>query len=421
MPNFLETDRLVLRPFTTDDLEHLVELDSDPRVMTFLTGGKPTPRATYVENLPLMIAGRGRLERWIWAAREKASGVFVGWFSLRPDPAGDPDEAELGYRLRHAAWGRGLATEGAARLLEVAFEELGLRRVHAQTMSVNLASRRVMEKLGLTYVRTFFDDWPEVIAGAEHGEVEYELTRLAWDWRADAWRLRALARRLPDIPRWVELRAGLLRGEGEVFGLTETPELSFVYRDGDGETVLLFGPPDEAAFAQALTHDVEAVLAGSEQAAWLAERLPDWTFERGLLHLSADPSRLPLPDAGDVRFVDVTALADVPLPDDLREELATYPDGAPVSASFVDGRPVAFCYPGAVTETLWDVSIDTVPQFQRQGHAGLCAAHMIAHMGAQGRAAVWDAVEDNPASWKLAEKLGFTRMDEIAIFTAPGA
>ncbi len=184
MPNVLATERLLLRPFTEGDLENLVELDADPQVMAFLTGGKPTPREVYVENLPGMIAGRGRLDCWIWAAVEKASGGFVGWFSLRPDPARGPDEAELGYRLRRAAWGQGYATEGAALMVEKAFADFGLERVFALTMSVNLASRRVMEKVGLTYVRTFFDDWPEVIAGAEHGDVEYALTRADWDLRA---------------------------------------------------------------------------------------------------------------------------------------------------------------------------------------------------------------------------------------------
>ncbi|MDP3855003.1 GNAT family N-acetyltransferase [Phenylobacterium sp.] len=180
MRNFLETGRLTLRPFQAGDLDALVGLDSDPAVMAFLTGGKATPREVYEERLPGMMAGRGRLDCWIWAAIEKASGDFVGWFSLRPDPARGPDEAELGYRLRRAVWGRGYATEGAALMVEKAFTDFGLERVFALTMSVNLASRRVMDKVGLTYLRTFFDDWPEVIAGAEHGDVEYALTRADW-------------------------------------------------------------------------------------------------------------------------------------------------------------------------------------------------------------------------------------------------
>jgi RimJ/RimL family protein N-acetyltransferase len=48
-------------------------------------------------------------------------------------------------------------------------------------MTVNLGSRRVMEKAGLKYVRTFFQDWPEVIEGGEHGDVEYALEKADWE------------------------------------------------------------------------------------------------------------------------------------------------------------------------------------------------------------------------------------------------
>ena len=87
----------------------------------------------------------------------------------------------MGYRLRGSAWGRGYATEGSRALIRKDFTELGARRVLAETMAVNLASRRVMEKSGLKYVRTFHVNWSEPLAGAEHGEVEYALTRAAWE------------------------------------------------------------------------------------------------------------------------------------------------------------------------------------------------------------------------------------------------
>ncbi|HEX4816952.1 MAG TPA: GNAT family N-acetyltransferase, partial [Nonomuraea sp.] len=98
----------------------------------------------------------------------------------RPAAGGPADEPELGYRLHRRAWGKGYATEGSRALIDKAFGELGARRVFAQTMAVNLRSRRVMEKCGLRHVRTFFADWPEVIDGSEHGEVEYELLRADW-------------------------------------------------------------------------------------------------------------------------------------------------------------------------------------------------------------------------------------------------
>ena len=74
-----------------------------------------------------------------------------------------------------------MATEGAKELIDLAFASLGADRVWAQTMTVNTASRRVMEHCGLRYVRTFHLEWAEPIAGTEHADVEYEMTRAAWD------------------------------------------------------------------------------------------------------------------------------------------------------------------------------------------------------------------------------------------------
>ena len=79
------------------------------------------------------------------------------------------------------SWGKGYATEGSRALVERAFRELGAERVTAETMAVNAASRRVMEKAGLRYVRTFHQDWPDKIDGDEHGDVEYALTRAEWE------------------------------------------------------------------------------------------------------------------------------------------------------------------------------------------------------------------------------------------------
>lgn len=64
--------------------------------------------------------------------------------------------------------------------MDSAFAELGAERVVATTMAVNAASRRVMEKAGLRYVRTFFEEWPEYLEGAEHGDVEYAVSRAEW-------------------------------------------------------------------------------------------------------------------------------------------------------------------------------------------------------------------------------------------------
>ena len=185
MQIFLETERLVLRRFTEDDVDNLVELDSDPDVMHFITGGRPTPRSEIESDvLPTFL---GYYERFagfgFWAAIEKSSGRFVGWFHFRPTPDGPANEVELGYRLLKSVWGKGYATEGSRALIDKGFAELGVERVVAFTMSVHVASRRVMEKAGLRLVRTFHQPWPDYIEGEEEGDVEYALLRSEWESR----------------------------------------------------------------------------------------------------------------------------------------------------------------------------------------------------------------------------------------------
>ncbi|NYH43768.1 RimJ/RimL family protein N-acetyltransferase [Micromonospora jinlongensis] len=174
------TERLRFRRLTMADVDALVDLDSDPEVMRFLSGGVATPLATVRdEQLPRLLAqyerhpGLGR-----WAALDRGTGDFLGWFAL--DPSADGTEAELGYRLRRSTWGLGLATEGSRALVRYAFDTVGVRRVWAETMTINERSRRVMAKAGLGYLRTFHLQWDDPIPGTEHGEVEYELRAEEW-------------------------------------------------------------------------------------------------------------------------------------------------------------------------------------------------------------------------------------------------
>jgi len=187
-----ETERLKLRRFTPADADHLFTLDSDPEVMRYLNGGTPTPRAVIEDQvLPRIIRDRPEPSgAGFWAAVEKSTGEFIGWFSLRPLPGSSPPDAELGYRIRRASWGRGYATEGATALIRVAFSTAGLERVHATTYEDNLASRRVMEKLGMILVRrfrmtpaelnksgTYLATLGEMFGGED---VEYALQRSDW-------------------------------------------------------------------------------------------------------------------------------------------------------------------------------------------------------------------------------------------------
>jgi RimJ/RimL family protein N-acetyltransferase len=182
MEVFLETERLTLRRFTMADAGDLVSLDADPDVMRFVTGGIPTSREEIdTEFLPAFLGYYQRYEGFgFWAAIEKATGEFLGWFHFRPREDAAPGEVELGYRLRKSAWGKGYATEGSRALIRKGFTKYGVQRVTAETMAVNQGSRRVMEKAGLKLVRTFHQPWPYPIDGDQFGGVEYALDKADW-------------------------------------------------------------------------------------------------------------------------------------------------------------------------------------------------------------------------------------------------
>lgn len=202
---FVQTPRLALRRFTQADLDNLCHLDADPEVMRFI--GPPISSREVAETkfLPRLVDSYSRLGFGCWATDSRADGSFVGWFQLRPvmvsaepmvmwrdagvnsgsdvESAGlDHDRleasdlvAELGYRLRRSAWGQGFATEGASALVRYAFHTVGVAEVVATTMAANLASRRVLEKVGLRYARTTYPQWERPLPGSEQGEVEYHL------------------------------------------------------------------------------------------------------------------------------------------------------------------------------------------------------------------------------------------------------
>jgi RimJ/RimL family protein N-acetyltransferase len=187
----LETERLILRRFTEADVDHLFALDNDPEVMRYINGGTPTPREVIVTQiLPgFMHYDEQRPAFGFWAADDKSTDEFLGWFCFRPK-IDRPDEIVLGYRLRKAAWGKGYAIEGAEALIHKGFAELGVQRVVATTYEENMASIRVMEKAGMVFNRAFRLT-PTDIASSDTShttsdevwdgnDVEYVLERADW-------------------------------------------------------------------------------------------------------------------------------------------------------------------------------------------------------------------------------------------------
>jgi RimJ/RimL family protein N-acetyltransferase len=175
----LETDRLTLRAASPDDLGNLYTLNSDPEVMRYINGGRPTPEQEISDAIiPSWLKFYERDDGLgYWIAQSKPGQRFLGWFHFRP---GDGDGVELGYRLLRSAWNQGYATEGSRALIRKGFTDMGVPRVFAHTMTVNLASRRVLEKCGLVFAGPFDSELSPDVPGAEHGEVEYALSRDQW-------------------------------------------------------------------------------------------------------------------------------------------------------------------------------------------------------------------------------------------------
>jgi len=173
----ISTTHLTLRPVRPTDRADLMALESDPEVMRYLNGGQVVPEAGHINADFLTPRGE---EREVVAAHHKESGAFVGWFALFDDGVVDGlRTAEIGYRLVKSAWGKGYGTEGVRALLDVAFNSMGIDRVRAETMAVNQASRRVLEKAGFRHAKTAFPKRTVLVAGAERGDVIYEVCKVS--------------------------------------------------------------------------------------------------------------------------------------------------------------------------------------------------------------------------------------------------
>lgn len=145
----LETERLILRQWKEEDREPFASLNSDKETMSFFP-------STYSREVSDMLIDREteRIKKndiGLLAVEVKATGEFLGFIGLaRPSyETHFTPCTEIGWRLNRQSWGQGYATEGALEVIRFAFEELGLQEVVSFTSKLNLASIRVMEKIGM--------------------------------------------------------------------------------------------------------------------------------------------------------------------------------------------------------------------------------------------------------------------------------
>jgi RimJ/RimL family protein N-acetyltransferase len=178
----LQTERITLVPLADGHLEWEVELDSNPEVMRYLTGRPTTREEVEISHARRMAAAQKVDGLGFWAGL--VDDEFVGWWILQPahgpDQPDDPAVADLGFRLLPRHWRMGFASEGARELVRYGFDDIGLDRIIAQTMTVNARSRAAIERIGLTYARTLPTSMTAPIEGVDEGEVEYEITHEQW-------------------------------------------------------------------------------------------------------------------------------------------------------------------------------------------------------------------------------------------------
>jgi RimJ/RimL family protein N-acetyltransferase len=179
------TRRLVLRPWREDDLDPYAQIFGDPEVTRYLGEGAPLTRAQSEERIAYLVSHWQEHGFGHWATEERATGSLIGRIGLlhHPDWPEDPDNVEVGWTLARAFWGRGLATEGALASLRYGFETLDVDRIISITSPTNRASRRVMEKAGLTLAGQSF--W------RNGGVVWYAIERSSWTGGAAAAELSA--------------------------------------------------------------------------------------------------------------------------------------------------------------------------------------------------------------------------------------
>lgn len=174
----LETERLRLRPFADGDADALFALNSDAYVLRYWDSPPWTDRS----SIERFMTGCRRMEEEGTGARvaiERTSDqMFVGWCTFN---SWNPDfkSASLGYCFTQSAWGHGYATESARAVLGWAFDTLDLNRVQSETDTRNVASARVLEKLGFEREGTLREDC--IVNGDVSDSWVYGLLRRDWE------------------------------------------------------------------------------------------------------------------------------------------------------------------------------------------------------------------------------------------------
>lgn len=165
MSNLIETDRLVLREWHDDDMAEFARINADPLIMEYMPRVLP-PK----DSDKLVKRFRAHFKKHgygMYALERKEDGVFMGTVGLNHveiDVSFAP-AVEIAWRLDYGFWGQGYATEAARAVLHAAFERFDLKEVVAFTVHDNERSTHVMEKLGMSRIKSGDFDYPGLPKG----------------------------------------------------------------------------------------------------------------------------------------------------------------------------------------------------------------------------------------------------------------
>lgn len=180
-PVMLSTERLILRQWQQRDLTPFAAMNADPEVMRHFPALLDTQQSNALAGRLCQLIAR---DGWgFWAVETRSHAEFIGFVGLRETMPDMPIGArvEIGWRLAHAHWGKGYATEAAARALRFGFEELALPEIVSFAALPNLRSQAVMQKLGMRRDPRDDFDHPAVPEGhALRRHCLYRLARRAW-------------------------------------------------------------------------------------------------------------------------------------------------------------------------------------------------------------------------------------------------
>jgi len=161
LPQF-ETERLILRPYTLDDVDSAYEVNRDPEVSRYTGDGGPKTRDEMLTILrDHVIADYQRHGYGRYVVIHKENNENIGFSGLKY--LTEHDEVDIGYRFAKKMWGKGIATESCRPFLDYGFHTLKLKKIVGLVVPENAGSIRVLKKLGFSLERQFVEDGEDVL------------------------------------------------------------------------------------------------------------------------------------------------------------------------------------------------------------------------------------------------------------------